>query len=90
MKLAVAIIHGIGNQPDGLDHEGQHAFAQGLIQGLRRQLGDDARHVAFECDPIDSHAAALHRHAQAMPTVGNFVASEPQRRPFGDRVDHIA
>ncbi|MGQ7957507.1 hypothetical protein ACUTAF_07310 [Pseudomonas sp. SP16.1] len=48
MKLAVAIIHGIGNQPDGLDHEGQHAFAQGLIQGLRRQLGDDARHVAFQ------------------------------------------
>jgi hypothetical protein len=48
MKLAVAIIHGIGNQPDSRDHEGQHQFAQGLIRGLRRQLGDDAQQVAFQ------------------------------------------
>lgn len=48
MKLAVAIIHGIGNQLDSRDHEGQHQFAQRLIQGLRLQLGEDAQQVAFQ------------------------------------------
>ncbi|HEY1029464.1 MAG TPA: hypothetical protein VGE28_17770 [Pseudomonas sp.] len=48
MKLAVAIIHGIGNQLDSRDHEGQHQFAQSLIQGLRLQLGEDSRQVAFQ------------------------------------------
>ncbi|SDG32330.1 hypothetical protein SAMN05216603_101275 [Pseudomonas benzenivorans] len=48
MKLAVAIIHGIGTQPDCRDGEGQHAFAQSLIAGLRRRLGVDAEQVAFQ------------------------------------------
>lgn len=48
MKLAVAIIHGIGTQPDSRDSEGQHAFAQALIRGLRQRLGAEADHVAFQ------------------------------------------
>jgi hypothetical protein len=48
MKLAVAIIHGIGNQPDSRDTEGQHAFAQSLIGGLRRRLGVAADDIAFQ------------------------------------------
>ncbi|ARS49274.1 MAG: hypothetical protein C0452_20740 [Pseudomonas sp.] len=48
MKLAVAIIHGIGKQPDSRDLEGQHLFAQSLILGLRQRLGDDAKQVAFQ------------------------------------------
>jgi hypothetical protein len=48
MKLAVAIIHGIGTQPDLRDDEGQHAFAQNLIAGLRHRLGTDANQVAFQ------------------------------------------
>lgn len=48
MKLAVAIIHGIGSQPDSRDAEGQHAFAQSLIAGLRQRLGADADQVAFQ------------------------------------------
>lgn len=48
MKLAVAIIHGIGTQPDLRDAEGQHAFAQSLIAGLRQRLGSEAEHVAFQ------------------------------------------
>ena len=48
MKLAVAIIHGIGTQPDFRDSDGQHAFAQDLISGLRRRLGIEADQVAFQ------------------------------------------
>lgn len=48
MKLAVAIIHGIGTQPDIRDEEGQHAFAQSLIAALRRRLGAQAADVAFQ------------------------------------------
>ena len=48
MKLAVAIIHGIGTQPDLRDDDGQHAFAQSLIAGLRQRLGADADQVAFQ------------------------------------------
>ncbi|NQD92412.1 hypothetical protein HP532_07085 [Pseudomonas sp. CrR25] len=48
MKLAVAIIHGIGTQPDIRDGDGQHAFAQSLISGLRRRLGPQANDVAFQ------------------------------------------
>ncbi|MEX6503791.1 hypothetical protein [Pseudomonas zhanjiangensis] len=48
MKLAVAIIHGIGTQPDIRDDEGQHVFAQGLIAALRRRLGVNADDVAFQ------------------------------------------
>ena len=48
MKLAVAIIHGIGTQPDSRDAEGQHSFAQSLIAGLRQRLGADADQVAFQ------------------------------------------
>ncbi|HEX5841419.1 MAG TPA: hypothetical protein VFY62_02955 [Pseudomonas sp.] len=48
MKLAVAIIHGIGIQADERNDEGQHLFAQQLIAGLRRQLGVDAEQVAFQ------------------------------------------
>ncbi len=48
MKLAVAIIHGIGTQPDTRNDEGQHEFAHGLIAGLRRRLGSEAEHVAFQ------------------------------------------
>lgn len=48
MKLAVAIIHGIGTQPDERNDEGQHAFAQGLIAGLRQRLGGEADQVAFQ------------------------------------------
>ncbi|TWC28091.1 hypothetical protein FBY03_1405 [Pseudomonas sp. SJZ079] len=48
MKLAVAIIHGIGTQPDTRNDEGQHEFAHGLIAGLRRRLGCEAEHVAFQ------------------------------------------
>ncbi|MFZ6048879.1 hypothetical protein ACFW0H_22500 [Pseudomonas sp. CR3202] len=48
MKLAVAVIHGIGNQQDSQDPEGQHTFAQGLIQGLRNRLGIDAQSIAFQ------------------------------------------
>jgi hypothetical protein len=48
MKLAVAIIHGIGTQPDSRNDEGQHAFAQGLIAGLRRRLGVRTADVAFQ------------------------------------------
>ncbi|WP_271408080.1 hypothetical protein [Pseudomonas sp. Q1-7] len=48
MKLAVAIIHGIGNQPDSQDADGQHAFAQGLIRGLRKRLGQEGDAVAFQ------------------------------------------
>ncbi|WP_079201995.1 hypothetical protein [Pseudomonas sp. CC6-YY-74] len=48
MKLAVAIIHGIGTQPDNRDKDGQHAFAQSLIAGLRRRLGAEADHIAFQ------------------------------------------
>jgi hypothetical protein len=48
MKLAVAIIHGVGTQPDVRDAEGQHAFAQKLIAGLRQRLGVDADQVAFQ------------------------------------------
>ncbi|MES2820842.1 MAG: hypothetical protein V4812_17860 [Pseudomonadota bacterium] len=48
MKLAVAIIHGVGTQADLRDDEGLHHYAQQLIRGLRRRLGDDAHQVAFE------------------------------------------
>ncbi|MDH4566632.1 hypothetical protein E8E95_08065 [Pseudomonas sp. BN414] len=48
MKLAVAIIHGIGNQQDARNVEGQHTFAQGLIAGLRKRLGVEAEDVAFQ------------------------------------------
>ncbi|OWJ97494.1 hypothetical protein B6S59_04215 [Pseudomonas sp. A46] len=48
MKLAVAIIHGIGNQQDAQDSEGQHRFAQHLISGLRRRLGPEASQIAFQ------------------------------------------
>lgn len=48
MKLAVAIIHGIGTQADTRNDEGQHAFAQQLISGLRQRLGVEAEHVAFQ------------------------------------------
>src|SRR3990167_6540632 len=48
IKLAVAIIHGIGTQPDQRNDEGQHVFAEGLIAGLRQQLGIDASDVAFQ------------------------------------------
>lgn len=48
MKLAVAIIHGIGTQPDLRDDEGQHAFAHSLIAGLRQRLGAEADQVAFQ------------------------------------------
>lgn len=48
MKLAIAIIHGIGNQQDTRDAEGQHGFAQGLIAGLRRRLGAEAEQIAFQ------------------------------------------
>jgi hypothetical protein len=48
MKLAIAIIHGIGTQPDTCNDEGQHEFAHGLIAGLRRRLGVEAEHVAFQ------------------------------------------
>ena len=48
MKLAVAIIHGIGTQPDIRDGDGQHLFAQELIAGLRRRLGTEADQVAFQ------------------------------------------
>lgn len=48
MKLAVAIIHGIGTQPDSRNGEGQHSFAHGLIDGLRQRLGADADQVAFQ------------------------------------------
>lgn len=48
MKLAVAIIHGIGTQPDSRDKDGQHAFAQHLIAGLRQRLGVQADDIAFQ------------------------------------------
>ncbi len=48
MKLAVAIIHGIGTQPDSRDLEGQYAYSQRLIAGLRQQLGGEADQVAFQ------------------------------------------
>ncbi len=48
MRLAVAIIHGIGTQADQRNAEGQHLFAQNLIGSLRRRLGVDAKHVAFQ------------------------------------------
>ncbi|WP_137887135.1 hypothetical protein [Pseudomonas sp. 2FE] len=48
MKLAVAVIHGIGTQPDLRDADGQHVFAQNLISSLRRRLGAEAEHVAFQ------------------------------------------
>lgn len=48
MKLAVAIIHGIGTQQDSRDEEGQHAFAQHLIAGLRQRLGAQGSEVAFQ------------------------------------------
>ena len=48
MKLAVAIIHGIGTQADVRDAEGQHMFAQELISGLRQHLGAQADQVAFQ------------------------------------------
>jgi hypothetical protein len=48
IKLAVAIIHGIGTQPDARNDEGQHAFAHSLIAGLRQRLGADADQVAFQ------------------------------------------
>ena len=43
MKLAVAIIHGIGTQPDSRDKDGQHTFAQSLIAGLRQSFELDIR-----------------------------------------------
>lgn len=48
MKLAVAIIHGIGTQADLRDDEGLHAYAQYLIGSLRQRLGSEAQHIAFE------------------------------------------
>ncbi|WP_308725533.1 hypothetical protein [Metapseudomonas otitidis] len=48
MKLAVAILHGIGSQPDQRDAEGQYSYAQGLIGGLRRELGVEADAIAFQ------------------------------------------
>lgn len=48
MKLAVAIIHGIGTQPDSRDKDGQHTFAQSLIASLRQHLGAEAEQVAFQ------------------------------------------
>lgn len=47
MQLAVAIIHGIGNQPDRRNDEGHHSFAVPLIEGLRRELGEQADQVCF-------------------------------------------
>lgn len=48
MKLAVAIIHGIGTQPLQLDGDGHHLFAQRLIAALRQRLGAEADQVAFQ------------------------------------------
>ena len=47
MKLAVAIIHGIGPKLDRQDEEGQYEYAQGLIRGIRRQLGEEAGQIVF-------------------------------------------
>ena len=48
MKLAVAIVHGIGTQADLRDDEGVHDYARRLIGGLRQRLGNEAPQVAFE------------------------------------------
>lgn len=48
MRLAVAIIHGIGNQPDQRDEEGLHTFAAHLVAALRKRLGSDAKEIAFQ------------------------------------------
>lgn len=47
MKLAVAIIHGIGAQLDLRDAEGQYHYARSLIAGVRRRLGTEADGIAF-------------------------------------------
>ncbi|MGH8353804.1 MAG: hypothetical protein ACRERY_09790 [Pseudomonas sp.] len=47
MKLAVAIIHGIGAQLDLRDAEGQYDYARSLIAGVRRRLGAEADGIAF-------------------------------------------
>lgn len=47
MKLAVAIIHGIGAQLDLRDGEGQYDYARSLIAGVRRRLGAEADDIAF-------------------------------------------
>ena len=48
MRLAVAIIHGIGNQPDQRDEEGLHTFTAPLVAALRKRLGSDAKEIAFQ------------------------------------------
>lgn len=48
MQLAVAIIHGIGNQTDQRDAEGLHTFASPLVAALRKRLGADADEIAFQ------------------------------------------
>lgn len=48
MQLAVAIIHGIGNQPDRRNTEGLHDFAEPLIAGLRHELGAEADQITFQ------------------------------------------
>ena len=48
MKLAVALIHGIGDQPDSRDEDGLHSYARELVAALRRRLGAEAGEVAFQ------------------------------------------
>ncbi len=61
MKLAVALIHGIGDQPDSRDEDGLHSYARELVAALRRRLGAEAGEVAFQSQYWASVLAYLKR-----------------------------
>ncbi len=96
MKLAVALIHGIGDQPDSRDEDGLHSYARELVAALRRRLGAEAGEVAFQSlywasvldareldylKRIEARAAGL---ALAAPG-GDAVPRRRQRLPQGQR-----
>lgn len=77
MKLAVAIIHGIGTQPAQFNSDGYHIFAQGLISQLRLRLGDEAEQVAFQslywADVLDDREFAYLENLKAEPVTWRWL-----------------
>lgn len=77
MKLAVAIIHGIGTQPAQFNSDGYHIFAQGLISQLRLRLGNEAEQVAFQslywADVLDDREFAYLENLKAEPVTWRWL-----------------
>ena len=74
MKLAVALIHGIGDQPDSRDEDGLHSYARELVAALRRRLGAEAGEVAFQslywASVLDARELAYLKRIEREPLAG--------------------